>query len=108
MARRNVNDYEGRVPGAKGTGPRNLAKTASDAFSQVRAGKPKASRAGNARVRPSLANAGYGSPPRGGGGGIPKATTPMAGTPKRVINQPKTGRPRRGMGKPRADFPSKI
>jgi hypothetical protein len=105
---RNVNDYLGRPPKASGTGPKNLAKTAAAATSQVRAGRPKGSVARSPRVSAARASAGYGNPPGGAGSGIPKATSPMASTPKKVVNKPKTGQPRRGMGKPRADFPSQI
>lgn len=105
---RNVNDWMGRPPKSSGNGPKTLAKTPSAAVSQVRAGRPKGSVARTPRVSTAKASAGYGSPPGGAASGIPKATSPMAARPGRTINKPKTGGPRRGAGKPRADFPPQI
>lgn len=107
MARGNSQSYEGRVPPAKGTGPKNLAKKSSPV---ARGPAVRASRAAGARIKPSLASAGKGAPPRAGGAGTPKVTSPMASAAKKSINKPKTGQPRRSkrLGKPRADFPSKI
>lgn len=105
---RSTADYEGKVPAAKGTGPKNLAKGKGDAFNQVRKPTPKASKAGTPRMQPGKANPGYGNPPGGGASGVPKATSRMAGNPSRTINRPKTGRPRGGSGKPRADGASRI
>lgn len=99
--------YEGRVPPAKGTGPRNLPKTASPKASGARV-RPSAARTPS--VSPARASSGKGPPPGGPGRGIGRATSPMAKAPTKKINRPKTGRPAntRRLSKPRADGPSKI
>ena len=103
---RAVTDYLGKVPKANGTGPKNLPKTASAALSQVRARSAGVRRPASPSVSTSRASAGYGSPPGGAGGGIPKATSPMASRPQNVTG-PKS-RMAGSMGRPRADFPPQI
>lgn len=87
-------------------GPKNF--TRSGIGPTPRLGRARASRAATPRMNLGKASAGVGRIPGGGGSGIAKATTPMATAPRRVINKPHTGGPSRGLGKPKADFPSKI
>lgn len=104
MARRGGSQsYEGTVPKAKGTGPKNLPKK-----TPVAAIRPsvKASKAKSPSASASKASAGVkGSPPRMGGSGIAKATTPMASAKRPVINKPKTRTPgnSRRIARPKAD-----
>lgn len=85
---RNVNDYEGKVPAAKGTGPRNFTKTGMGP--QPKGGR-KVSSAATPKLSPALAKGGNGKPSGGGGGGVPKATTSFAMPKGPIINKPKKG-----------------
>lgn len=94
------------------TGPKNLGRMGTGL--KARGARVKVSKARTPRVNAALA-APRGrrvTPPGGGGAGSPRATTSMASmTGQKKINKPKTpaNRTRSGrLGKPRADFPSKI
>lgn len=88
-------------------GPKNLAKSAAAATSQVRAGTPSKKAPARPRVSTARASAGYGNPPGGAASGIAKATSPMASTP-RDVTKPKSTKKGGINLRPRADGPSKI